>query len=255
MTLRRPHPRTVPAITVALGAAALACLLPASPAAAASSPGQAVADDYGQSDAEVAVEIAAAVAADPSVVHWKAVAATDRRVVLARVAAEAKAGKAYSAAVRSKKRTRITATHKALLGSHALTVKAKAVYAAAVKKRDAVIASRTSAVTGAHFRPVDGTFDGRLVKYLVPTVPFSFEPMQVRITVYGGHVSDISVITQADPLSDSGTYNTRSLSTLTLEAMSAGDTANVASVSGASLSSEAFSQSLQSALVAAGFKG
>jgi uncharacterized protein with FMN-binding domain len=37
--------------------------------------------------------------------------------------------------------------------------------------------------------------------------------------------------------------------------MSAGDTANVANVSGASLSSEAFQQSLQSALITAGFKG
>jgi len=88
----------------------------------------------------------------------------------------------------------------------------------------------------------------------VPTKPVSFEPLHVRITVYGGHLSDISVISQAPVLSDSNSYNVMSLSTLCLEAMSAGDTANVAAVSGASLSSEAFQQSLQSALVSAGFK-
>jgi uncharacterized protein with FMN-binding domain len=37
--------------------------------------------------------------------------------------------------------------------------------------------------------------------------------------------------------------------------MNAGDTPTVAAVTGASLTSEAFEQSLQSALVAAGFKG
>jgi len=255
VTLLPASPRAVPALSAALGAAALVCLLPTAPAAAMANPGQPVANDYGQSDAEVAVEVATAVAADPAVIHWNAVVASNRRVLVTRAAAEAKAAKAYTAAVKSKKRPRIASTHKVLAASHALTLKARAAYAASVTKRNAVITARTTAVRTAHFRPVDGTFDGRLVKYLVPTVPFSFEPMQVRISVYGGHVSDVSVIVQADPLSDSGTYNTKSLSILTLEAMTAGDTANVANVSGASLSSEAFQQSLQSALVTAGFKG
>ena len=255
MTVFPGNPRAVPALTAALSATALACLLPAAPAAAMANPGQVVANDYGQSDAEVAVEIAAAVAADPTVAHWKAVVAYDHRVLVTRTAAEAKAAKAYIAAVKSKKRPRITSTHKVLVASHALTLKARAAYLAAVKKRNTVITARTTAVRNTHFRPLDGTFDGRLVKYLVPTVPFSFEPMQVRISVYGGHVSDVSVIVQADPLTDSGTYNTKSLSILTLEAMTAGDTSNVANVSGASLSSEAFQQSLQSALITAGFKG
>jgi uncharacterized protein with FMN-binding domain len=84
-------------------------------------------------------------------------------------------------------------------------------------------------------------------------MPVSFEPMQVQVTVYGGHVSDVTVTAKADPGSDSASYNTMSLTTLTLEAMSADGSASIAAVSGASLSSEAFTQSLQSALVAAGF--
>jgi len=254
VTLVQP-PRTGPRLAAAVGAAAaLACLVPSGPAAAAANPGQAVANDYGQSDAEVAAEIAAAVDADPAVVQWRAVAAHDRRVLTTRTAAEAAARKAYLAAVASRRRTRIASTRRPYLAAHTLTLRAKAAYTAAVTRRNAVVGAVTAAVTATHYRPVDGTFDGRLVTYLVPTVPFSFEPMQVRITVSGGHVSDVSVIAQAAPLSDSATYNTRSLSTLVLEAMSAGDTAKVASVSGASLSSEAFQQSLQSALLAAGFK-
>jgi uncharacterized protein with FMN-binding domain len=116
------------------------------------------------------------------------------------------------------------------------------------------VSSVTAAVRATHYRPVDGSYNGRLVSYLVPSKPISFEPLQVHITVYGGHLSDVAVVNQAPVLSDSNSYNVMSLSTLALEAMNAKDTANVAAVSGASLTSEAFAQSLQSALVAAGFK-
>jgi uncharacterized protein with FMN-binding domain len=242
-------------LAVAGASATFACLLPAVPALAAPNPGQAVANDYGQSDAEVTAEVTAAVNANASVIHSRAVAATDARVVLARAAAEAKAKKAYAGALKSGSAGRIATARRAYLAAHAATVKAKAVLAAAVKARNATIVKVTAAVRATHYRPVDGDYDGRLVKYLVPSEPISFEPMQVHITVYGGHVSDVSVIAQAPALSDSASYNTKSLSTLTLEAMSSGDTANVAAVSGASLSSEAFHDSLLSALVAAGYKG
>ena len=251
-----PVSRPTTALAAFAGAAtALACLLPATPAFAAASPGQAVANDYGQSDGEVAAEVNAAVAANATVIHWNAVVAYDLRVLRARAALEAKALAAYKAAIKSRNKKRIATTKKAYVAAHAATAKAKTVYNAAATKRRAVIASVTAAVRAAHYRPVDGTYDGRLVNYLVPTTPkFSFEPLQVRITVYGGHLSDISVVAQAPVLSDSNSYNVMSLSTLCLEAMSAGDTANVAAVSGASLTSEAFQQSLQAALVSAGFK-
>ena len=242
-------------LAVAGATATLACLLPAVPALAAPNPGQAVVNDYGQSDAEVTAEVTAAVNANASVIHYRAVAATDARVVLARAAAEAKAKKAYATALRSRSASRVAATRRAYVAAHAATVKAKAVLAAATRKRNATITSVTAAVRASHYRPVDGSYDGRLVKYLVPSEPISFEPLQVHITVYGGHVSDVTVIAQAPALSDSASYNTKSLSILTLEAMSSGDTAKVAAVSGASLSSEAFHDSFLSALVAAGYKG
>ena len=248
-------PRSTPAYAAFAGAAtALACLLPAAPAFAAANAGQAIANDYGQSPAEVNAEVNAAVAANATVIHWNAVVAYDLRQLKYRYAMEAKAVAAYKAAIKSHVAKRIASTKKTYVAAHAATVRAKSIYNTAAVKRNAVVAAVTASVRATHYHPVDGTYDGRLVSYLVPTKPVSFEPLQVRITVYGGHLSDISVISQAPVLSDSNSYNVMSLSTLCLEAMSAGDTANVAAVSGASLSSEAFQQSLQSALVSAGFK-
>ncbi len=260
MTRRTPrHARTAPTLVATAGAAAaLACLLPAAPALAVAPSGQAVANDYGQSDAEVAVEVTAAVNANAAVIHWRAVAVATRTVYQARSAAEARARTAYLAAVKSRSAKRIAATKRALVAAHAATLRARAAYVAAVAKRNATVASVTASVRATHYRPVDGSYDGQLINYLVPSglpsPPLVPEPLQVHVTVYGGHVSDVSVVKQAPVLSDSNSYNVMSLSTLTLEAMNAHDTANVQSVSGASLTSEAFAQSLQSALVAAGYK-
>jgi uncharacterized protein with FMN-binding domain len=188
------------------------------------------------------------------VIRLRALATSTRATYLARLAAESKARTAYSAAVKSHVGSRIASTKKALAAAHAATLRAHTAYTAALTKRNATVSSVTAAVRATHYRPVDGGYNGRLVSYLVPSKPISFEPLQVHITVYGGHLSDVAVINQAPVLSDSNSYNVMSLSTLALEAMNAKDTANVAAVSGASLTSEAFAQSLQSALVAAGFK-
>ena len=77
-----PVPRPTPAFVAFAGAAtALACLLPAAPAVAAANPGQTIANDYGQSAAEVAAEINAAVAANATVIHWNAVVAYDLKIL------------------------------------------------------------------------------------------------------------------------------------------------------------------------------
>ncbi len=258
MKRRTPRPaRSAPALVASAGAAAaVACLLSASPALAAAPDGQALVNDYGQSDAEVAVEIQTVVDANVAVIKWRAVASSAKAVYVARYAAETRARTAYSAALRTRIASRIASTKKALATAHAATQRARTTYVAALTKRNSTVASVTAAVRATHYRPVDGSYDGALRMYLVPTTPKSkLEPLQVHITVYGGHVSDVSVIKQADVLSDSNSYNQMSLSTLMLEAMTAGDTPDVAAVSGASLTSEAFAQSLQAALVAAGYKG
>jgi uncharacterized protein with FMN-binding domain len=239
-----------------VGATAVALATPgASPVAAVAAPGQPVENDYGQSAAEVAAEIAPVVAADPAVIRSAAAQAKAREVVLARAAAQARAKAAYLAAARYGGRTPIKRTYAAYVAAIAATAKAKTAYAAAIKTATATRATVTARVRATHYQPKDGVFTGVLKSYLVPTVPFSFEPMQVQITVYGGHVSDVVVTAQAEPTTDSASYNDKSLSTLTLEAMAADGTSEVAAVSGASLTSRAFADSLHSALVAAGFKG
>jgi uncharacterized protein with FMN-binding domain len=243
------------ALVAALGATtALGTISPSAPVAASAAPGQPVVDDYGQSLVAINAEIGAAVSANLSVARAKAAVASWRATATARALAEARARTAYRAAVRSRSRSRIRTTYRAYVAAHAATVRARASYAAAVKAQAATVAKVTAAVKATHYLPVDGTYLGDLRSYLVPTVPFSFEPMQVQITVYAGHVSDVVVTAQADATSDSHAYNDMSLSTLTLEAMNAHDTATITAVTGASLTSEAFTQSLQSALVRAGFK-
>ncbi len=235
-------------------AAALASLSSSLPAYAAAAPGQSVVNDYGQTPAEVTAEVTAAVAANANVVKAKALYVARHATVLARAKTEATLRTAYVAALRTRNAARIARARRAYVTAHAVTVAAKAVETKARLAYLSTVARTTAAVRALHYLPVDGTYPGTAISYLVPTVPFSFEPMQVQITVYAGHVSNVVVMKQAAPTSDSASYNNKSLSTLTLEAMTAGDTANVANVSGASLSSEAFQQSLQSALIKAGFK-
>lgn len=229
--------------------------LSAAPSAyAAANPGQSVYNDYGQSDAEVAVEIRTQVEASTYVKAALATYTKARATTAAKRKALATAKSAYLAAVRSKVRIRIDRTHAAYVAAYRAYGKALFAEKSARIKLANIRAAKTAAVTALHYRPKDGVFTGRLVNYLVPTIPFSFEPLQVRITVYGGHVSDVEVTQQAPVDSDSYGYNEMSLSTLMLETMQAHDTANIAAVTGASLSSEAFQQSLESALVAAGYR-
>ena len=248
-------PRRRALLAVAGAAATLLPMAPAGPADALANPGQPVNNDYGQSIAEVNAEVTAAVSANAKVVAARAAYASAHATTVARRAAEVRAKATYLAAVRSRVAIRITRTKKAYYAAHAATQRAVTVETAARTHCAAVLASVTAGVRALHFRPVDGTFVGRLVSYGVPTVPFSLEKMQVRISVYGGHVSDVTVVAQAADTSDSAIYNNRSLSKLVIEAISARDTATIAAVSGASLSSEAFTQSLESALISAGFKG
>ncbi len=214
-------------------AAVLGSLAGPAPAQAATDP---VNNDYGQSAEQVTAEVAAQVAATP------AVKAANAKVAQARAALR-KAKKLEAVARRTDTRVR---------AAHRRTVRAKAALAAARAAQAKVVTSATATVRAAHFTPVDGSYVGSVAQYFIPGI--GLEPIQVGITVYGGHVSDVSV-----PLyvatGDSGEYNAMALPILMTEAMAAGDTATVASVTGASLTSGAFVSSLTAALAAAGFTG
>lgn len=248
-----PRSRALAVVAGAAAASALSLALPGDAAFGAAAPGQPVNDDYGQSDAEVTAEVNAVVSADARVVSARAAVATTHAVLTVRRAAYAKAYAAYVWARKHPRGTRVARAYRALVAARAARARALVAYNAAVARRNAVVAAVTRTVRAAHYRPVDGVYAGDLHQYLVPSVPISFEPLQVQVTVYAGHVSDVAVIVQADAGSDSASYNQMSLTTLMLEAVAADGSASIAAVSGASLTSEAFQQSLQSALIAAGF--
>ena len=245
--------RRTPLIAVIGGLAALAPVTATVPAYAVTTPGQDVRNDYGQSDAEVAVEIARAVDATPAVVAARSKAAAAHRLALARTAAEAKAEGRLPRRGRSTSTARLQRAHCGPIARRTSARWPRAAADAAAKAACArTVAAATASVRATHYRPVDGTYLGPVSQYFIPSV--GLEPIQVRIVVYGGHVSDISVPVYV-ATGDSGDYNAMALPVLMQRAMAAHDTAAVAAVSGASLTSGAFAKSLSSALVSAGFKG
>jgi uncharacterized protein with FMN-binding domain len=224
-------------------------------ASAVTDPSQPVLDDYGQSGAEVTAEVNAAVEAAPAVIHARAVLAADRRLLSTRLSAESRAHAAWRYAVtHHRSKTLVRSRARTYAAARLATARARTAYAAAARTLAATLASTTAAVRAQHYTPVDGTYQGLLKPYLIPDDLHTFEPMQVQITVYGGHLSDVQVVAQAAPGTESDRlYNSRALGPLMVEAMAAHDTAAIAAVSGATLTSEAFTSSLQSALIAAGF--
>lgn len=218
---------------------------------AAANPGQPVLNDYGQSANEVAAEIRAAVEATPAVAKARAAVTAAHATLVAAVRAEYKTHRAYVAAVHSKSKARIAAAKKADRAAHAKTLAARKAEAAAKNALSRILTSTTNAVRAQHYTPVDGTYTGAVSQYFIPGI--GLEPIQVSITVYGGHVTDVQVPVYTST-GDSAAYNAMALPTLMQEAMAANDTANVATVTGASLTSGAFANSLLSALTSAGFK-
>jgi uncharacterized protein with FMN-binding domain len=102
-----------------------------------------------------------------------------------------------------------------------------------------------------HYRPVDGTVMGQRSTYFIGQ-DGTFHPIVVSVTVTGGHVSAVSVPVY-EKAGETGSINAYALPLLVQRALAAQDTAEVASVSGASLTSTAFRNSLSSALLTAGY--
>ncbi len=237
----------IAAVTAGSAAAALG----ASPAYAAAEPGQALNNDYGQSDYERSVEIKAQVAANPTVKSAKATYATLHASYLTWVKTTATRYTAYKAALTSGSSSRIASTKAAYLSAKAKRDSVKKSQDAAYSAVLAAVKKYTTYYTGKHYRPVDGTYTGALTQYFIPSE--GLEPVQVQITVYGGHVSDIAV-TQRSASERSKYYIDLALPTLMVEAMNSGDTAKIATVTTATLTSDAFRTSLTSALLKAGYK-
>jgi uncharacterized protein with FMN-binding domain len=221
-------------------------------ALAAPNPGQAINNDYGQTTAQVNAEVTAQVNAARSVVAARAAVKTRHATLLVRIRAEAAAHSRYLAAIRSNVPARIVATRKAFVAAHARTVAARAAETRARATLARILRSATTSVRARHFRPVNGTWDGAVATYFAPDT--GVESLQVRIVVAGGHVTAVTVPVFYNQ-GESGDINRAAVPTLCTSALAAKDTAKVANVSGASLTSAAFRTSLQSALTHAGYKG
>ena len=240
-----------PLIAAAGGLAVLAPYAAALPALAAPNPGQPVDNDYGQSDAEVAAEVAAAVAADPAVKAARARVVTAHSLVLARAAAQASAKKACTKARKTHRAKAIATTKRAYRKARARTAEARSAEAAAAASAATAVATATAEVRWRHYRPVDGVWTGAQSTYYIPDER-AFHPIVVSITVSGGHVTAVSVPLKATD-GESGRITDAALPALIESALAAHDTAEIAGVSGASLTSTAFRNSLSSALLRAGY--
>ena len=230
----------------ALGALAPLALTP--PAGAAVDPRD---NDFGQTADQVAAEIAAQVAESPAVIAAaRAEASAAHKVTTLRAAqAKAKAKKALATAKKSHSKAQVTKAAKKLKTE---TTALKNATAALTQAKAALTAAREAArtdVVAAHFVPTDGSWTGSVATYHVEG---QTDPIQVHIVVTNGHVSSVDVPVYVSA-GDSGSINHFALPLLINEALAAHDTANIATVTSASLTSTAFRQSLQSALIQAGF--
>ena len=244
--------RALAAAGIAAAAAGVSTnLLATAPAYAEAEPGQAINNDYGQSDYERSVEIKAQVAANPTVKAAKSAYATKHATYLSWATTTATKYTAYKAALATGSSTKIAAAKASYLYAKGKRDAAKTASDAAYKACLDAVKKYTGVYTARHYRPVDGTYTGDVAQYFIGGI--GLEPVEVQITVYGGHVSDIAV-TKRSSSPGSQYYIDISLPTLMTEAMNSGDSPKIAAVTHATLTSEAFTKSLTSALVKAGWK-
>lgn len=225
--------------------------------------GQDINNDWGQTPEEVAAEIRTQVAASAKVMDAKATYVHCQHVVDLRKAAVQDALNAYHHALKTRSTLDDRRAKARLADTRHALAQALAALSDAKKALDHARAVATARITALHYvldpnptptptdtitpTPVNGTFLG-LANNSNP-----YGTMQVQITVVNGVIT--AVTTPVYPTtSDSYDINTKALPILQNEAVVA-QSSVIASVSGASYSSKAFKESLQSAIVLAGLPG
>jgi len=215
--------------------------------------GQDINNDWGQTPEEVAAEIRAQVAADPAVVDARARYVKALHVVDLRKADVKDALRAYKRALNTKSRLDDRRAKRNLADARQALQKALDAASRAKTAWEAARAEATARITALHYvldpnpTPISGTFLG----LANDTNPYG--TMQVQITVVNSVIT--AVTTPVYPTTgDSKEINERALPILQNEAIVA-QSSNIASVSGASYSSPAFKESLQSAIVLSGLAG
>jgi uncharacterized protein with FMN-binding domain len=269
------------AVMASLSGTALALLGTGAGSVALAAPvdGQDINNDWGQTPEEVAAEIAAQVAADPAVVAARATYLKALHVVDVRRAAVKSAQREYRHALRTKSRVDDRRAKRAL------TKARRALASALAAADDAKLAlartrrSVTADITALHYvldptptptdtttptpTPTDTTtptptptptptlVNGTFLGLANDANPYG--TMQVKITVADSVITVVTTPVYPNT-GDSKDINAKALPTLQAEAVAA-QSWKIAAVSGATYSSKAFKQSLQSAILLAGLPG
>jgi uncharacterized protein with FMN-binding domain len=97
----------------------------------------------------------------------------------------------------------------------------------------------------------DGGSSSKITTYTGPVAQTRWGPVQVKITVQGGKLTKVTILQQPSGNSRDAEINSRALPILISESLSA-QNANIDMVSGATVTSEGYVQSLQAALDEAG---
>ena len=215
---------------------------------------QDVNNDYGQSPAQVSIEIAAQVNAVPQVKAALSAKNAAAAVVTAAAKKQAAARTAVIKAGKTGKKVKIVAAKKAYDKARKVTAAAQAKYRTATATYSSSYAAALVTIRAAHYLPVDGTYAGSPSTYTIVSAVNGvvIEPVQVQVVAYGGVVTDVQAIDYVD-VGESKPYNDLAIPQLVLEAMHASKPSEVAAVAGATLTSRAFVKSLTSALTKAGF--
>jgi uncharacterized protein with FMN-binding domain len=93
----------------------------------------------------------------------------------------------------------------------------------------------------------DGGSSSKITTYTGPVAQTRWGPVQVKITVQGGKLTKVTILQQPSGNSRDAEINSRALPILISESLSA-QNANIDMVSGATVTSEGYVQSLQAAL-------
>ncbi len=97
----------------------------------------------------------------------------------------------------------------------------------------------------------DGGNSSKITTYTGSVAQTRWGPVQVKITVQGGKITKVTILQQPSGNSRDAEINSRALPILINESLSA-QNANIDMVSGATVTSEGYAQSLQAALDEAG---
>ena len=130
----------------------------------------------------------------------------------------------------------------AILGATARATETNASSSTASTSTTAVTAATAATTT---------TVAGGSQTYTGESVQTQFGPVQVQVTVDNGSITDVTTLAYPENDGHSAQINAQAVPALEQQALSA-QSANVDGVSGASYTTAAFEQSLQSALVQAG---